>query len=129
MPYKDIAKSKESAKKSFKKNYAKNRTKYLTQQKAWRESIKLKVIDHYSSGTRSCKCCGETVKEFLTVDHVNNDGTQQRKKFTGGGHHNYRYIIKNKFPEGFQILCFNCNCGRARTLDKVCPHMKKDETN
>lgn len=122
MPYKDIEKRREAGRRSAKKYYHRDRLKHLELQRKWRDSLKQKVLFHYSNGTNACACCGETIREFLTVDHINNNGTSERKKFTGGGHHNYRYIIKNKFPVGYQVLCYNCNCGRSRRADKICPH-------
>ena len=102
----------------------KNRIKSRAASKTWREGLKLKVINHYSSGKLKCACCGEKEYMFLTVDHINNDGSKQRKMYSGGGHHNYRFIMKNGYPLGYQILCYNCNCGRARMKDKICPHQK-----
>lgn len=129
MPYKDKNKARESALRSYKKHYKKNREKLLKRHVEWCKKIRLKVIDYYSNGYRVCACCGESILEFLTVDHINNDGTKQRKLYTGGGHHNYRFLIKNGFPAGYQILCYNCNCGRARRKDNICPHKKKENLN
>jgi len=86
-----------------------------------RDLRKLQVINHYSNGTMKCACCGESIIEFLTIDHIHNNGSKERKK-TGGGTVFYYWIVKNNFPEGLQILCFNCNCGRNLTKDKICPH-------
>jgi hypothetical protein len=86
-----------------------------------------RIISHYSNGKNECACCGENTPLFLTIDHINNNGSKERMLFgkrngSSGGHHNYRRIIKNNFPIGYQILCYNCNCGRARTETKICPH-------
>ena len=67
----------------------------------------------------ACMCCGEKIKEFLTIDHVNNDGAEHRR-ITGGGSAWLREIRKLGFPPGFQTLCFNCNA--ARGLHGKCPH-------
>ena len=54
-----------------------------------------------------CVHCGETNIAFLTVDHVNNDGAEHRRSIKNG---NLRiWLRKNNFPDGFQILCNNCN--------------------
>lgn len=74
------------------------------------------VLWHY--GAR-CACCGEAELIFLTVDHVNDDGAAHRRHVQPGRLH--RWIIRNGFPEAFQILCYNCNCGRARN-GGLCPH-------
>lgn len=74
-----------------------------------------------------CNCCGETNPLFLTIDHVNNDGYKHRGRNDGkykigsfSGHY-YKTIIKAGFPEDLQLLCYNCNCGRARNKG-ICPH-------
>lgn len=81
-----------------------------------------KVFDHYG---RRCNCCGETGIQFLTIDHVNNDGSLYRKE-TGLGSSFYRWLIKNDFPEGFQTLCMNCNFAKGKTNEGgICPHQKE----
>lgn len=81
---------------------------------------KMLVINHYSNGTNKCICCNEKCLVFLTIDHINNDGKESRKK-NGNGTHYYHYLIKNNYPDGYQVLCFNCNCGR-QVNGGVCPH-------
>lgn len=78
---------------------------------------KVKVFEHY--GAR-CICCGETNIGFLSIDHIRNDGADHRRK-VGAGWAMYRWLIKNNFPDGFQVLCYNCNLGRFRN-GNVCPH-------
>lgn len=75
-----------------------------------------------------CVCCGETEVMFLTVDHVNSDGHIERKKglYTNGSQF-YRWIIQQNFPKDYQILCYNCNLGRARNHG-ICPHQKGSTT-
>lgn len=89
-------------------------------QRKRRAELKDAVFSHYGY---ICVCCGETNLTFLTIDHVNSDGAQHRKKLGRGGHTvtMYRDIIKRNFPPDFQILCYNCNCGRARN-NGICPH-------
>lgn len=86
-----------------------------------RDNNKTKVIEAY--GGRKCACdgCLETNIKFLTIDHINGGGSADREKYGSGGTF-YRYLIKNNFPSGFQILCFNCNCGKNAN-NGVCPHM------
>jgi hypothetical protein len=63
---------------------------------------------------------------FLTIDHINNDGAQHRRPSGRRmkGEKLTRWLILNNFPEGFQILCWNCNCGKSRN-GGICPHQKK----
>lgn len=76
------------------------------------------VLDHYG---RKCSCpnCPTTHEEFLTVDHIDGNGAAHRKEI-GRGAHVYSWLVKNNFPEGFRILCFNCNC--VRNTYGYCPH-------
>lgn len=92
--------------------------------RSYYQKLKLQVIDHYSDGTRACKCCGENELLFLSIDHVNNDGALHREVYgVKGGIPLFRFLIKNKFPAGFQILCFNCNHGK-HLGGGICPHQK-----
>jgi len=78
---------------------------------------KIKCIEAYGG---KCKCCSEERMVFLCVDHINNDGNIHRKKLkTRGGSQMYLWLIGNDFPEGFQVLCMNCN--HAKRFG-ICPH-------
>lgn len=93
------------------------------QQRVYDLSVKLKVIEAYGG---KCTCCGEATLEFLTIDHINNDGAEDRRqngKKSGGKL--YRWLIKNGFPkENYQVLCYNCNC--AKGFFGYCPHNKPE---
>lgn len=88
-------------------------------------NAKLKVFIYYSGGTPHCACCGETTITFLQIDHINNDGNKHRSVLCshngGGGPKTYRWLIRNHFPPGFQVLCANCNIGRYLN-GGICPH-------
>jgi hypothetical protein len=84
-----------------------------------RVAIKVEVLVAY--GGAFCACCGDTRLNLLTLDHINNDGTEHRKQTVPrGGHIFYRFLKKNGFPPGLQVLCFNCNL--ARWHWGSCPH-------
>jgi hypothetical protein len=69
-----------------------------------------------------CACCGETERTFLSIDHVNNDGAAHKRKFKlQTGEQMYRWLARNNFPPGFQILCMNCQWGK-RNNNGICPH-------
>lgn len=76
------------------------------------------ILDAY--GAR-CLCCGESEPRFLTIDHVNGDGRQHRLELGGSNRRLLLDIIRRGFPAEYQVLCFNCNCGRQRN-GGVCPH-------
>lgn len=86
----------------------------------YRYKIKAIVYEHYGN---SCKCCGEDNVLFLNVDHIRNDGKTHRMEIGSGSSNIYHYLINNKFPKGFQLLCSNCNGGKAHN-GGVCPHKK-----
>jgi hypothetical protein len=82
--------------------------------------LKKEVFSHYGG---KCECCGESNEFFLTLDHINNDGYTHRKTTNNKSSGNmYKYVKRNNFPDTFRILCWNCNCGRAQTEEKICPH-------
>ncbi len=101
----------------YQRNYRKTPeglAKKKAKQKEWNERIKKAVLDHYG---HSCKCCGETMNDFLTVDHIDGYITGPRAGTTLR-----KWLIDNNFPPGFQILCWNCN--QAKYFYGTCPHKK-----
>jgi hypothetical protein len=74
-------------------------------------------------GGYKCNCCGEAERMFLSIDHVNNDGAQERKsgKYKGSGSAFYTWLRKNNFPVGYQVFCMNCQIGKHKN-GGVCPH-------
>lgn len=69
-----------------------------------------------------CACCGEKERKFLSIDHINNDGAKHRREFNlKTGEQMYRWLARNNFPAGFQILCMNCQWGK-RNNNGICPH-------
>lgn len=80
------------------------------------------VMQHY--GNSICGCCGEKSLDFLTIDHINGEGANHRRELFKSrdkcGQKFYRWLIKNDFPPGYQVLCFNCNYGKH--INGTCPH-------
>lgn len=86
--------------------------------------------DHYG---RWCACCGEDNPLFLSIDHVNGRTeadfhpiTEFRHSTTGNkrprtGVHAAKQARREGYPDTYQVLCFNCNCGKNRN-GGVCPH-------
>lgn len=78
------------------------------------QRVRQQVFDHYG---RSCACCGAT--ERLSIDHIDSNGGEHRKEVRGlsqGGSsiNMYRWLIRNGFPDGFQILCLSCNQSKGK---------------
>lgn len=91
--------------------------------KRYRDKIRVEVIGHYGG---KCVCCGEDRIEFLNIDHINGGGNAHRKKvmgFNAAGWPFYRWLRKNNYPEGFQVLCWNCNMAKAHF--GICPHQRE----
>lgn len=80
---------------------------------------KYQVFSYYCGGVIQCQCCGELMIEFLTIDHVEGRRKWNHAKDMSGTIL-YSWIIKNNFPDGFKVLCFNCNC--AKGMFGICPH-------
>ena len=97
--------------------YAKN--KEICREK--RKEARRKVLNHYSGIPPKCACCGEDTNQFLTIDHI--DKTTVNPKYRASTKL-FKWLIDNNYPEGYQILCFNCNCGKQVNGD-VCPHKQK----
>jgi hypothetical protein len=75
----------------------------------------------------ACICCGETEPNFLTIDHIFNDGAKHQRSLGlkgKAGIHMYRALKKAGFPrDRYRLMCFNCNCGRQRN-GGTCPHQR-----
>lgn len=108
----------------------KHRNELIEYCRDWRYEKKKKAYGYLGN---KCKCCGETEHEFLTYDHIHNNG--------GGGvgkrkdHHlkiskeivhafekrsiRARVHILNKY----QLLCWNCNVSKKH--DGKCRHKRE----
>ncbi len=96
-----------------------SRAKKPTKSREYRARLKLEVMTYYSKGTPKCKRCGYEDLRALCIDHIDGNGAEHRRTLTGndlskkprdgGGNATYRFIKRNDYPDGFQVLCFNCN--------------------
>lgn len=80
-----------------------------------RQRAKDAIYARYGS---TCACCGEAEPLFLSIDHINGGGTQERKA-TGRDH--YVALAKGPVRDDLRILCHNCNRGRWLNGGE-CPH-------
>ena len=78
---------------------------------------RLRILSRYGA---KCACCGEDNYKFLAIDHINGGGRKHRKEIGVGGYVLVRWLEKNNYPEGFQVLCHNCNAAKAHYGS--CPH-------
>lgn len=85
------------------------------------KSIKQKkqVLSNYSNGNIVCKCCGFDNILALGLDHIKGKKAHgHSKRMTST--RLYNYLIKEKFPSGYQVFCYNCNGGKGQK--SACPH-------
>jgi hypothetical protein len=76
--------------------------------------------------TPFCMCVGCRLNflGFLQVDHENADGNKHTVGTTGRRMHGpqlWRWIKRNNYPKGFQILCSNCNGLGGKSSGDRCP--------
>jgi len=102
-----------------------------------RQDDRLNVLQTYSkrlstSDIPCCICCGFNGDlDFLAIDHIRGRkemGSEPeliKLGYTSKLKNNnlIRWIIENDFPEGFQILCHNCN--QAKGYYGKCPHKEE----
>ena len=110
--------------------------------KVYRDNLRVNVLLGYSerhsnSDIPCCNCCGENSHtEFLAIDHVlgrkQMDSVPELVKIGYSSklkdYFLYEWIVDNSFPEGFQILCHNCNQSKANTKHNSCIHGNRDQT-
>lgn len=84
-------------------------------QRNFQRRVRIEAIIHYGG---RCACCGEDEIKFLTIEHPNGGGHQERKK-NGYSQMGY-WLKKNGWPKGYEVLCYNCNCAKGNY--GVCPH-------
>jgi len=91
------------------RNYGYNRISGMEK----RHINKVKILSFYANpqGVPICNDCGEQDIDVLCLDHINGGGNKHVR-----GLHNtlYNWILQNNFPQGFQVLCANCNLKKAR---------------
>jgi hypothetical protein len=69
------------------------------------QRVKFQVLSHYANGTPKCTRCGFVDIRALSLDHIAGGGNQHRKQIGSGW---YRKLRKASYPEGYQVLCMNC---------------------
>lgn len=69
-----------------------------------------------------CRCCGESIYEFLAFDHIHGGGNKDR----GGRLRSTAYtqirlwLYEPDIEQKIQVLCHNCNMAKGRV--GICPH-------
>ena len=109
----------------FKEYYQVHKDNLLPRSREWKEThlgyqrervikIKTETLTHYGNGKCACVNCGESRLDCLSLDHINNNGAEERRQWfgenwsSGGGVASYRKLQKLNYPDGYQTLCMNC---------------------
>jgi hypothetical protein len=83
--------------------------------------LKKNIMDIY--GGQKCVCCGDEHMEFLSLDHIYEDGKQHRKLLDkSDGTNFYEALRRAGYPDKdrLQVLCISCNA--AKGICGGCPH-------
>jgi hypothetical protein len=92
------------------KKYMRNKVKIAKYSSDRRIKIKTEVLTYYGNGKCACVKCGFDDIRALSIDHINGNGSEHRKENRYvRGNHVYEWLKQNKFPDGYQTLCMNCN--------------------
>ena len=114
-------KNKEEILAKGRQRYNENKPKEQLRSRKRRFVLKIEVLAHYSEYDEPiCACCGEHEIEFLSIDHINGGGLKERKKLGRSGWSFYLWLKSNKFPDGYRVLCHNCNQSYGQF--GYCPH-------
>lgn len=89
-----------------KKWVVENRAKVRASTKTRRQRDKVDTLSHYSGSPPYCQRCGFSDLRALQIDHVNGGGV---KHLHGIGEHIYYWLRSHNYPDGYQVLCANCN--------------------
>ena len=90
---------------------------YRKYHREYSQKARIGVLAHYGGGKLACLECGENRLPCLTIDHIDNNGTEHRKQI--GGNIVF-WLRKRNYPEGYQTLCRNCNwIKKVGMLDKA----------
>lgn len=87
----------------MRKYRAENPEKYKEQSRRAKKKLKDSVFNLYG---RICDSCGFSDIKALTLDHILNNGAEERKKLGERGV--YCRAIKDFRPNEYRILCMNC---------------------
>jgi hypothetical protein len=71
---------------------------------------KIKALTHYGKGGRLTCCwrgCEVSDIDCLSLDHINDDGAEQRAAGIQSSNYLCRRVIRLGYPDGFQTLCHN----------------------
>jgi hypothetical protein len=114
-----LAANKERRSSLYKTWASKNKERLRARDDRYRKKLKREVLIKYGG---QCVCCGLNDLRFLTIDHKNGGGNEERRRLGGqAGASKAIYVYARKhFPPHLQVMCWNCNM--AKNQYGQCPH-------
>jgi hypothetical protein len=96
------------AAKRMQKSRQKPHSKHKENKRKSDQRLRTRILNAYGN---QCMVCGEKHREFLALDHINNDGAAHKKLLgTRDGYKIYRDVENQGYPKDkYQLLCHNCN--------------------
>jgi len=120
--YANIEFARKSKRENMRKYRADNPDKHRAQSRAAKKKLKEAVLDVYG---RTCSACGFSDVRALTLDHVLNNGAEERASVGERGV--YRRALKPEFRLEYQTLCMNCQFIK-RVVSMVISHGNCSQT-
>ena len=110
----------EQSREATRKYYNKNKDEINKKRRNKSRKRREKLLDILGN---KCAVCGESYFKFLTIDHINDDGAEQRKKMrkSPSGGDLAKFLERLGWPEeyikeNYQILCWNHNCTKKHRM-------------
>jgi hypothetical protein len=96
----------------------KNRARLAERSKQQRSALRMAALRQYGGEPPRCCCCRTAYVSHLTVAAMSDDVLVGTTGQTGTTL--YRKLAKEKYPDGYRVLCWNCLMSRC--LYNACPH-------
>lgn len=94
---------------SVKRYYQENKERLCAYQRQHKRKLKEEVLLHYGNGKLACANCGFRDIRALTIDHIRNNGAEERQRLGNMlGSRFYYWLRRSNYPQGYQVLCMNC---------------------
>lgn len=109
-----------TARRKEKDDYPGYRAARLETGKRFSAALRMTALIRYSGDPPHCVCCGDQHIEFLAIDHIGGGGGAHRKALKGASIN--LWLRNNGYPDGFRVLCHNCNWA---VQFGPCPHERE----
>ena len=86
----------------------------------WYRKLRLEIVEILGG---VCVNCGFDDIRALQVDHIDGGGTQEAREI---GNHKIYKKIRDIGPEGYQLLCANCNSIKRKEHGEDTPAKRKN---